>query len=212
MIRSTGRAARGLAAACLLAMLTACAGPTRMVGQWKSADAATYRIGTVLAVAAVEDSTSRRLVEDRMVAALAARGVTAHPSYRWLPEAGPSTEPALGRAISASGADSVLLMSPGKVTTETVVTPGAVMGPPPMLGPGGFYGYYRGVWAPTYIPPTAYTVQSVTSETRLFDARSKTLHWSATTRTDLTESSLDEVARQYSGLIVDSLAADGLIR
>jgi hypothetical protein len=195
-----------------LTALAACAGPTRLEGHWRSPDVAGYRIGTVLAVAAVQDSASRRLLEDRMVAEFAARGVRARPSYSWLRDGAPSSESELGRAVSASGADSVLLISPGKVSTETVITPGTYVGAPPMMGGFGYYGYYRSVVAPVYIPPSAYTERSISSETRLFDARSDALLWSGTARTTLSGSDLDQLTRQYASLIVGALAEDGLIR
>jgi hypothetical protein len=50
------------------------------------------------------------------------------------------------------------------------------------------------------------------SETRLFDARSQALRWSATTRTDLSETRIDALASQYASLIVEALAQDGLSR
>jgi hypothetical protein len=219
MTTSTSRSQRCVAQRCAAslvlaacAMLAACAGPTSLQGHWRSPDASAYRLGKVLAIAAVDDSTSRRLVEDNMVAALASKGVEAQPSYRWLPQAGPSSEPELGKAVAAAGADSVLLVSPGKVSSETVVTPGTMIGPPPMVGMGGFYGYYRGVYAPVYIPPTAYTVRSISSEARLFDAASKTLKWVGAARTELSGAGLDELTRQYAGVIVEALVADGLIR
>lgn len=210
--RSLSRRPLALLALVAGAVVAACAGPTSLQGHWRSPDAASFRMGRVLAIAAVEDSTSRRLVEDNMVAALASRGVDAHPSYRWLPQAGPSSEPELGRAVAAASADSVLLVSPGKVTSETVVTPGTMVGPPPMVGMGGFYGYYRGVYAPVYIPPSAYTVRSVASEARLFDARTRELKWAGSALTTLSGANLDELTRQYASVIVDALVADGLTR
>lgn len=212
MNRRRIRVAHALAGLLAVILVSACAAPTELVAQWKAPGAANYRIGAVLAVATIEDSTSRRVLEDRMVAALSARGVKAQPSYPLLPDAGPSSEVALARAIAASGADTVLLVSPGKISRETVVSPGALILPPMVIGPPGLYGHYRGLWAPTYIPPTAFTVKSMLSETRLFDARSQALRWSATTRTDLSETRIDALASQYASLIVEALAKDGLIR
>jgi hypothetical protein len=212
MNRLCRRIAHVLAGPLAALVLSACAAPTELVAQWKAPDAAGERLGAVLVLATVEDTTSRRLLEDRMVSALSTRGVTAQPSYPLLPDAGPASEAAVARAISASGADSVLFVSPGKVSSETVVSPGAVIPPPMVIGPPGFYGHYRGLWAPTYIPPTAFTVKSMMSETRLVDARSKALRWSASTRTDLTEQRLDTLATQYAALIVEALVKDGLVR
>lgn len=212
MNRISRRVALALAGPFTAVLLSACAAPTELVARWKSPDATSHRLGSVLAVATIDDTTSRRLLEDRMVSALSARGVKAQPSYPLLPDAGPPTEAALERAITASGADSVLLVSTGQRSTETVVSPGAVIPPPMLIGPPGFYGHYRGLWAPTYLPPSAFTVTSMMSETRLFDARSKAPQWSASTRTDLSESRLDVLATQYAALIVEALVRDGLVR
>jgi len=196
---------------CLVGVLAACAAPSSLLGRWSSPDAKAYRVGKVLVIVAVQDSTSRRMIEDAMVASLSARAVAAEPSYVALPAEGPSSENELARAMVATHADSVLLVSPGKVSSETVVAPATVVGPPP-IGPAGFYPYYRGIWAPVYLPPTVYTLKTVSSETRLFEARSKALKWSGTAVTELSGAKLDDLARQFAALIVEALAADGLIR
>lgn len=77
----------------------------------------------------------------------------------------------------------MLLVSPGKVST------GALIPPPMVIGPPTFYGHYRGLWTPTDTPPTACTVQSMMSQTRI-----------------------DALASQYAFLIVEALAQDGLSR
>jgi len=41
-------------------------------------------------MAAIRDSTNRRIFEDRMVAALSAAGVKAVQSYKYLPDNGPA--------------------------------------------------------------------------------------------------------------------------
>ena len=60
-------------------------------------------VRNVLVMSAVRDTSSRRLFEDRMVAALAAAGVKGVQSYRFIPEDGPVDEDRLRRAVSEAG-------------------------------------------------------------------------------------------------------------
>jgi len=214
MTHSLPRLVRRLAAVVAVAAVAACASPTELVGEWKNPESPGYRIGSVLVVAAVVDAGTRKALEDGMVAALTARGVKAQPSYRLLPDSGPSSEPDVGRAIASSGADSVLLMSGGKITTEVTLRPATpTVAPVAVWGPAGFYGYYQGIWQPNYRPPSAFGVQSIGSDVRLIEARSKTLQWSGTLQTDMeTAASMDALAGQYANTVINGLSKSGMLR
>ena len=214
MTRSLSRLILRFAAVVAVAAVAACASPTQLEGEWKNPASSDYRIGSVLVVAAVIDSGTRRALEDGMVAALTSRGVKAQPSYRLLPDEGPSSEPDVGRAIASSGADSVLLMSGGRIATEvTIRPPTPTVAPVAVWGPAGFYGYYQGIWQPNYTPPSAFSVQSIGSDVRLIDARSKSLEWSGTLQTDMaTAASKDALAGQYANTVVNALSKSGMLR
>jgi hypothetical protein len=147
-----------------------------------------------------------------MVAQLATRGVKAVPSYRFAPDAGAMEQVKLEQAVKESGVAGVLLTRVVNVTEQVNVTPGMVMGPPMGYGFGGFYGYYGGMWATSYyVPPTVYTTQHVAADTRLFETANYTLVWSASTTTTPSGGSLGSMFEQFSKLIVDSMARDGLV-
>ncbi len=65
-------------------MAAGCASrPTSIDAQWASPSIASRgKVQSVLVIAALRDSTQRRMLEDRMVEALGAAGVKAAPSHR----------------------------------------------------------------------------------------------------------------------------------
>jgi hypothetical protein len=147
-----------------------------------------------------------------MVAQLATRGVSAVPSYRFAPDAGAVEQTKLEQAVRQSGVSGVLLTRVVNVSEQVNVTPGVVMGPPMGYGFGGFYGFYGGMWASSYyVPPTVYTTQHVAADTRLFETANYTLVWSGSTSTTPSGGSIGSMFEQFSKLIVDAMAKDGLV-
>jgi hypothetical protein len=167
---------------------------------------------SMLVMGITKDPNNRRNFEDEMVAQLGARGVKAVPSYRYAPEAGAAEQVRLEQAVKESGAAAVLLSRVVNVSEEVKVTPGMYMGPPMGYGFGGFYGYYGGMWASSYYtPPTIYTERNVAADTRVFEAKNFTLIWSASTTTTPSGGSVASLLQQFSKLIVDALAKDGIV-
>ena len=195
-------------------LLGACAGhPTRIDAHWvRPPLAGKHSLRSVMVMSAVRDSTNRRLFEDRMTAALNAAGVKAVQSYKFIPEEGPLAEDRLRGALAQAGVSHAMVTRIINVSTQVNVSPGMVMGPPMGYGFGGFYGYYGGMWATSYyVPPTVYTTQHVAADTRLFETANYTLVWSASTTTTPSGGSVESMLQQFSQLIVDSLAKDGLV-
>lgn len=206
----TLRRATLIAAALLLG---ACAAPTVLNTQWVNPEfKGKPPIKSILVMGITKDPNNRRNFEDEMVAQLGTRGVKAVPSYRYAPDAGAAGQVKLEQAVKESGAAGVLLARVVNVSEEVKVSPGMYMGPPMGYGYGGFYGYYGGMWASSYyMPPTIYTQQNVAADTRLFEAKDFALVWSASTTTTPTGGSVASLMQQFSKLIVDSMAKDGLI-
>ncbi len=200
-----------LIAAALL--LGACAAPTVLNTQWVNPEfKGKPPVRSILVMGITKDPTNRRNFEDEMVAQLGTRGVKAVPSYRYAPDAGAASQVKLEQAVKESGVAGVLLSRVVNVSEEVQVTPGMYMGPPMGYGFGGFYGYYGGMWASSYyVPPTIYTERKVAADTRLFETKDFTLVWSASTTTTPGGGSVSSLLQQFSKLIVDSLAKDGLI-
>jgi hypothetical protein len=210
-------------AALSMAVLAGCATrATRLDAQWVNPDFAGQRaVRSVVVMAAIRDATNRRLFEDRMVAELAAAGVKGVQSYQFIPADGPVSEEQLRRAVADAGVQHALISRVINVTTEVNVTPGMVSGP--AWGPGwgwnggwgpgwgGFAGYHNAMWTTTTIPPRVTTTQNLHADTRLFDAKTAVVVWSAATTTSTGFDSVPQIIDQFAQLIVATMKKDAVI-
>ncbi|HTN47865.1 MAG TPA: hypothetical protein VMK32_00375 [Burkholderiaceae bacterium] len=203
----------------MAALLLGCATSTSLDAQWVNPEFAGKRpVRSVMVVGAVRDSATRRIYEDRMVAALGAVGVKAVQSYTQLPQDGPVSEDRLRQAVAAAGVEFAMVTRIINVSTQVNVQPGMVMGP--AWGPGwgwgggwgpgwgGFAGYYNTMWA---MPPTVTTTQNVHADTRVFEARNANVVWSAATTTSTGYDSTQRLIDQFVQLIVTSMTKDGIV-
>jgi hypothetical protein len=216
------RPAISAATAVFLLALSGCATrSTTLDAQWVNPEFAGQRsVRSVMVMSAIRDSTNRRLFEDRMVSVLSAAGVKAVQSYNFIPADGPVSEAQLRRAVTDAGVEHALVSRVINVTTEVNVTPGMVMGPTWTpgwgwsggWGPGwgGFAGYYNTMWT-TSIPPRVTTTQNVHADTRVFDARTAAVVWSAATTTSTGWDSVPQLIDQFVDLIVQTMKKDAVI-
>jgi len=211
------------------AMAAGCAvQATRLDAQWVNPQFAGQRaVRSLMVMGVSRDATTRRLYEDRMVAALGGTGVRAVQSYLTLPDDGPVPEERLHRAVDAANVSHVLVSRIVNVTQQVNVTPGMVTttawgpgpgwGPSPAWGPGwrGFHGYHSSMWGPTMVstPPRITTSQDVNADTRLFDSRNAEVLWAASTTTSLGTSSatVPQIIDQFVELVVGTLKRDGIL-
>jgi len=201
--------------------LGGCATPTTINAQWVKPEFAGSRtVRSVMVFGAVRDSAVRRIYEDRMVAALAARGVEAVQSYRFLPEDGPVDEARLHEVVAGAGVSFGIVTRIINVTTQVNVSPGMVMGPG--WGPGwgwnagwgpgwrGFAGYYNTMWATT-TPPRVTTTENVHADTRVFQVNTASVVWSAATTTATGSNSTQQMIEQFVQVISAQLVNDGIV-
>ena len=218
MWKSLIGAALALATALLLG---SCATPTTIDAQWVKPEFAGQRtVRSIMLFGAVRDSATRRLYEDRMVAALGARGVEAVQSYRFVPDDGPVDEARLHELVARAGVSFGMVTRIINVTTQVNVSPGMVMGPG--WGPGwgwnsgwgpgwrGFAGYYNTMWVTT-TPPRVTTTENVHADTRVFEVNTASVVWSAATTTSTRSSSTQELIEQFVEVISTQLARDGIV-
>jgi len=195
--------------------------PTSINAQWVSPSAASAaKVQTVLVIAALRDSTQRRLLEDNMVEALGAAGVKAAQSHQFLGDAAELSEDQLRKLVADAGASHVLISSISGMTTDVRVTPGMVTGPgwgpgwgrTSAMGPGwrGMSSYYNSAWARS-TPPEVRTTQNLHGDTRLFDVASSEVVWSTATTTVVSRGSVATQIDGFVRLIVDTLKRDSLI-
>lgn len=213
--------------ACLVIATTALAAggcatnPTSIEAQWASPSLASRgKMQNVLVIAALRDSTQRRMLEDRMTEALGEAGVKAAASHRFLADSAEVSEDQLREAVAAAGATQVLISSISGMTTDVRVTPGMVTGPG--WGPGwgrtapmgpswrGMSSYYNSAWARS-IPPEVRTTQLLHGDTRVFDVGSSEVVWSVATTTQTSRGNVPNLIEQFARLIVATLKKDSLI-
>lgn len=206
-------AARGLrtlfAASVALVLLAACA-TSQLVQHQPNPEYVGKRFKKVLVIAATKDDLARRVFEDDAVARLRSRGIEGVPGYTLMPKPGAVDEARLKQLLAQSGADGLLLSRVGAVDIATYTQPGytAAVG----VGWGSMYSYYNVIWSTVTVGPETTTgATTVTSETRLFDARTSTLAWRGTMSTTDRGTSLDAALRQYIALVFDAMAQDGVI-
>ena len=195
--------------------------PTSINAQWVSPSAANAaKVQKVLVIAALRDSTQRRLLEDRMVEALGAVGVKSAQSHQFLGDAAELSEDQLRKLVADAGASHVLISSISGMTTDVRVTPGMVTGPgwgpgwsrTSAMGPGwrGMSSYYNSAWARS-TPPEVRTTQNLHGDTRLFDVASSEVVWSTATTTVISRGNTATQIDGFVRLIVDTLKQDSLI-
>jgi hypothetical protein len=198
-----------LVALLALPLLAACA-TSQLVQHQPNPEYVGKRFKKVLVIAATRDDLARRVFEDDAVARLRSRGIEGVPGYTLMPKPGAVDQARLKQLIAESGADGLLLSRVGAVDTATYTQPGytAAVG----VGWGGMYGYYDVIWSTVKVGPETTTgATTVTSETRLFDARTGTVAWTGTMTSTDRGASLDRALQQYIGLVFEAMAQDGVI-
>lgn len=218
----TSRVLACLACAAATLIVAGCAtNPTSINAQWVNPSAATApKVQSVLVIAALRDSTQRRLLEDRMVEVLGAAGVKASQSHPLLGDAAELSEDQLREAVARVGASHVLISSISGMTTDVRVTPGMVTGPgwgpgwsrSSAMGPGwrGMSSYYSSAWSRS-APPEVRTTQNLHGDTRLFEVASSEVVWSVATTTVANRGSVPDLIDRFARLMVDTLRNDSLI-
>jgi len=190
------------------ALLLAACQSTSIKSAWYDTN---YKGGTlrkVVVVASDGTTADSRVFEDIMVQKLSAAGVQAIPGYSTVPAEARQGEGPFSTAISATGADGVLMIRLLRVDTKTQVST--------MMVPGGGFGPYGGFYGGFYGGAGFYPVTDVTQfdvatvETNLYDARTRRLIWAGTTET-INPSNVAKEAPGFADLLITQFRARGLV-
>jgi protein-S-isoprenylcysteine O-methyltransferase Ste14 len=186
----------------LLASVLGCAA-TRIETQWKdpATTAQDLAFRRVIAIAQVEDGTTRRAAEDEMVRVLAsgpraqARGMQAAPSYPLITPADLDDVAAMRAKVEAGGFDGAVVMR--LISSEERVT--------------YMPGRYETMWGRVVSYDPGYTVvdQIVRIETSLYSITQGRRLWSGVTRT-VNPSDLPDLVDEVAHAIGRELEAQGL--
>ncbi|WP_375591851.1 hypothetical protein [Chitiniphilus eburneus] len=188
----------------LALLLAGCASP-RLTNTWMDPQFQGPPARHVLVLSVSNSDAHRRIFEDTFVAALHAQGVVATPAYPQLPDAGVQPRERIRAAVTASGADTVLVTRLIKIRHQVDISPAP---PPPGLFGTGFYGWYDSAWAS--LPPMVSQYDVLTLETTLWNMHSEHAIWSGTTEA-IEPDDIAGFTRRLAGVLIKRMRQDGAL-
>jgi hypothetical protein len=200
----SNRLFRTVAAATALT-LAACAS-TELVNQWSNPAYTSPSFKKIMVIGVTKQAGIRRTFEDEFVAQLKAAGVSAIPSYLYIPQDGPVGEAILKQALKEAGADAVMITRLVGVQKKTEIAPGYYPPDPAMA----VHPLYTTAWNDYYEPPIVYQSEVYTSETSLYDTFKNQVVWRGTAQTTA-PGNLSQEIKNYAGIVISALKEKKLI-
>jgi len=160
-------------------MSAGCAGATQLTTVWSDPALAPLPLHRIMVIAVAGTPSSRRVIEDRFVAALRADGAVAEPSYMLVGDQGLDSA-RTSAAMHRTGCDAVLVAR--IVDQKTITTyhpPSPASFGPPWQYRLGWYGYFDLGYAYLGSAPFTHENQVVSFETNLYRVGDDRLVWSA---------------------------------
>jgi hypothetical protein len=177
---------------------------TPIVSEWRNPTQTSGSFQRLMIGGPSGDVSVRRNFEDEFVTQLAAVGVSASPSYRYIPENDETNENNLKQAAQKARADGLLFMRSVKVEEKTNY---------PTVGPEisfGIFGSNAGAgWSGIPGSSGPYRYNEYTSETALYDVAKNELVWTGTLKTK-EPSNVQTAIKSYVQTITKALAAQNL--
>lgn len=185
------------------ALLIACTTTAKLEKSWADPSLKTMTekpFKKVLVVAKMKDESSRRIAEDKMVAAV--KNATAVQAYSYLTSED-SDQNILEQKMKKDGFDGIVSMQLKEVEKSTSYTPGTAY--------GGWYGGYRG-YGGIYGSPGYYSEdKTYMVETNFYSLSLGKLLWSGTTST-VNPSKVGESVDQIIYTVKQALIKEGIIK
>jgi hypothetical protein len=184
---------------------------TRIVHRWVLTGLPMPQFHKMLVASVTDNYLIRQEFEDQMKKLLAKYGVEGVQSYMVLPPKNEMMEGELKQRIKESSLDSVLVVRPKAVRTESqeVVT-GGIYVPPP--GYYTFWPYWNMAYADFY-PTSSYTREDVVVrvEFNLYSTKHERLIWSGETDT-IYSKDFQKLGKDYAQTLINQLKRDKVIR
>ena len=184
--------------------LNGCSTATPIVSEWRNPAQTSGSFQRLMIGGPNGDVSVRRNFEDEFVTQLAAVGVNASPSYRYMPENDETNENNLKQAAQKARADGLLFMRSVKVEEKANY---------PTVGPEisfGIFGSNAGAgWSGIPGSSGPYRYNEYTSETALYDLAKNELVWTGTLKTK-EPSNVQTAIKSYVQTITKALAAQNL--
>jgi len=187
--------------------LFACSPSTQITKSWVEPGASVSAAPPTkaLVIAMVKDETSRRLIEDQLVARLNATGVA---SYQLLTAdmLKMANDEALNKMVVDGKFTHILLMRLAEVEKETSYVPGSS----PVYY--GSYGRYYGYGASAYSSPGYYqTDKNYFIESTVYSVEPNKLLWTGTTKT-VNPSKLEKTVDAIADAVTVQMKKDGFLK
>jgi|SRR5450432_1707542 hypothetical protein len=159
------------------------AGSPKLALSWKNPAYTGGKPKNILILALNGKAVNRAEFEDRLVAAISRPGITASPSYEFIPrpDATPIDVNDLRGLVKDQKFDAIVVSRLTKKEKKTTYVPGEVYTPYPYYGT--FYGYYGAVYPVVYTPGYMQTEKLAQVEVNLYatDTPDGELVWTGTT-------------------------------
>src|SRR5690242_20356781 len=189
----------------IILVLNGCSTTTPIISEWRNPAQAAGSFQRLMIAGPSGDVSVRRTFEDEFVAQLAALGVDAVPSYRYVPDSEAITENSLRQVAQDARADGLLSMRPVKVEEKTNY---------PTIGPEisfGIFGSNAGAgWSGIPGGSGPYRYNEYTSEIALYDLARNDLAWTGTVRAK-EPSNVQTAIKSYVETVTKALVAQNLI-
>jgi hypothetical protein len=203
-------------AAALLVLIALAALPllanTRIVHHWVLTGLPMPEVHKMLIASIADNYLIRQEFEDEMKKLLAKYGVEGVQSYMVLPPKNEMMEGELKQRIKESSLDSVLVVRPKAVRTESeeVVT-GGIYVPPP--GYYTFWPYWNMAYAGDFYPTSSYTKENIVVrvEFNLYSTKDERLIWSGETDS-IYSKDFEKMGKEYAKTLVNQLKKDKVIQ
>lgn len=184
---------------------------TRIVHRWVLTGLPMPHLQKMLVAGLMENYIIRQGFEDEMKTQLAKYGVESVQSYMVLPPKNEVPQADLRERIKESSLDSVLIIRPRAIRTETQeVVSGGMYVPPP--GYYAFWPYWNAAYANPF-PTTSYTTEDIVVrvEFNLYDIKTEKLVWNGESDTVYSKD-FEKLGKQYAKALIGQLKKDKVIR
>jgi hypothetical protein len=184
---------------------------TKIVHRWVLTGQPIPQFHHMLIASIMENYLVRQEFEDQMKKLLADYGVEGVQSYMVLPPKNEMMEGELKQRIKESSLDSVLVIRPKAVRTETQeVVSGGIYVPPP--GYYTFWPYWNMAYSNFY-PTSSITKENIVVrvEFNLYSTKDEKLVWSGETDT-IYSNDFEKLGKNYAKTLVKQLQKDKIIR
>ena len=192
-------------------LLSACS-TTHYVENWKAPDYRGPALSRILIIGVINREENRRKFEDEFTKLVTSDQLTAIASHTLLSnlEKHGNKESVLA-AVEQANADGVLIVTTHGVSEQDRVTRGSVEYIPNMARGYGMYGYYNRSHSFVYTQGNTVTDSVIRIDTKLYNADSEEMIWSAKTES-FNPSSSEKIIMELEALVVDDMRASGMVK